>query len=860
MAQLNRGPNVYIEEVPSGVHTITGVATSIAAFVDFFPRGDMNFARRVFDFGEFTRIFGGLNTRSGASYAIQQFFKNGGTDAWVVRTASGAVAESRVTILDAIGGAATLRIDAINPGIWGDSLRIIVDPASAATFNLSVQVVELRNGERVVTQSEVFQDLTRTPGPRFVVSVVNDEFTGSKLIRVTAQASVNLPQPVGTLSGALPAAINLTSANPQLTVTIGAEGTGIAVLRNWGANPGDIVRARAQLEAAIRAARPEVQAFSQATVSIVRNRLRVLAGPANAGSQVTFAASGADPMTAVLQLTPGMQLNGVLSGNLATAPGINGQMNATIGANGPHLITIAGAANENDVRNQLEAQLRVADAAAEFTGARVGLHSEGAVRTLVITPGTVAAPAITFTQQAADPLVNDLGLVVGVPATVTLTGNFVGAPPVIAGGSQTVVTIGAISATATTAGAVNTYAAIGAALQAAIRAANVNPAFTGARVAYYSNAENRYMVFAGGAPAVVTFAAAPVDATTVNELFLDAANAAANVQAYQLGVPVPAGTAQGAVQIGNDGAPPAANELIGDLNLKTGLYALERVDLFNILCLPRTATKTGADAMSDAEAFAVISAARDYCQKRRAFFIVDTPNNINSIDGIQQWMTANAPIRHRNLTIYFPRIEAPDPLDSFRLRSFGASGTIAGVYARIDGTRGVWKAPAGIEASLNNVMRLTYPLTDQETGVLNPLGINCLRSFDAGGRLAWGARTLVGTDAPASEWKYVPVRRMALFLEESLFRGTTWVVFEPNDEPLWAKIRLNLNAFMMGLFRQGAFQGSTPDKAFFVKCDGETTTQADRDLGIVNIEVGFAPLKPAEFVVIKIQQIAGDLT
>jgi phage tail sheath protein FI len=143
--------------------------------------------------------------------------------------------------------------------------------------------------------------------------------------------------------------------------------------------------------------------------------------------------------------------------------------------------------------------------------------------------------------------------------------------------------------------------------------------------------------------------------------------------------------------------------------------------------------------------------------------------------------------------------------------------------------------------------------------VLNKLGANCLRKFPSG-IVNWGARTLDGSDDIGSEWKYIPIRRLALFLEESLFRGTKWVVFEPNDEPLWASIRLNLNAFMLGLFRQGAFQGSTPDKAFYVKCDGETTTQNDRNLGIVNIEVGFAPLKPAEFVVIKIQQIAGDLT
>jgi phage tail sheath protein FI len=122
----------------------------------------------------------------------------------------------------------------------------------------------------------------------------------------------------------------------------------------------------------------------------------------------------------------------------------------------------------------------------------------------------------------------------------------------------------------------------------------------------------------------------------------------------------------------------------------------------------------------------------------------------------------------------------------------------------------------------------------------------------------WGARTLAGTDDVPDEWKYVPIRRLALFLEESLFRGTKWVVFEPNDEPLWANIRKNIRAFMLGLFRQGAFEGNTPEQAFYVKCDAETTTANDRNLGIVNIEVGFAPLKPAEFVVIQIQQIAND--
>ena len=184
---------------------------------------------------------------------------------------------------------------------------------------------------------------------------------------------------------------------------------------------------------------------------------------------------------------------------------------------------------------------------------------------------------------------------------------------------------------------------------------------------------------------------------------------------------------------------------------------------------------------------------------------------------------------------------------------------VAGICAATDASRGVWKAPAGTNAALTGATGLEVVLTDKQNGILNPQGVNCIRSMPAG-YLVWGARTIAGFDNSGTQWTYVPVRRMALFLEESLYRGTQWAVFEPNDEPLWAQIRMNLNAFMMGLFTQGAFEGSTPSDAFFVKSDSETTTQADIDNGIVNIVVGFAPLRPAEFVVITIQQIVGNLS
>ena len=213
----------------------------------------------------------------------------------------------------------------------------------------------------------------------------------------------------------------------------------------------------------------------------------------------------------------------------------------------------------------------------------------------------------------------------------------------------------------------------------------------------------------------------------------------------------------------------------------------------------------------------------------------------------------------RNAAAYFPRLRMPDPLNENRLADFAPGGAVAGIIARTDAQRGVWKAPAGLDASFSGVQEFTYTLTDGGNGVLNPLGLNCLRSFPVAGNVVWGARTLAGADLLASEWKYVPVRRTALYLEESLYRGTQWVVFEPNDEPLWAQIRLNVGAFMQNLFLQGAFQGRSPKEAYLVKCDRETTTQNDINLGIVNIVVGFAPLKPAEFVVIQIQQLAGQI-
>jgi uncharacterized protein len=650
-------PGVYIEEIPSGVRTISGVATSIAAFVDFFARGPMNQAVQIFNMGDFEREFGSLDARSEASYGIQQFFLNGGGEAWVVRVASSdnqnALAKATAVVRNGTGtgtGVATaLTITAASEGRWGNRLRARVDVGPDDTFNLTITEYATEGGVERPVQTETHRGLSMSASsPREVERIVNEE---SRLVSV-ARNGTNLPLQNGTVSGTFAGDVSFTGSatSRSLNVTIGP----IADQRVTFDRPAataPLAQVAPILESAIRGVRPDRPEFAGATVSVVSgNRLRVLAGPGGSPSDaVVFAAS---------------------------------------------------------------------------TG-------------------------------------------------------------------------------------------------------------TGA------------------------------DTNTADDLKLTAsAGASANVQEYALGLTnAVTNTAQAAGIAGADGLPPNAQALIGSLNAKTGIHALEDVDLFNLLCIPRTALDGGA-AIGELDATAarqVMAVAEAYCATRRAFFIMDSPNGEEQPVEILTWLAGNDTLRDRNAALYYPRLRIPDPLDEFRLRSVGASGTIAGLYARTDNERGVWKAPAGTDAALRGVAELEYRLTDQQNGTLNPLAVNCLRTFPIFGAVCWGARTLEGSDQEASEWKYVPVRRLALMIEESLYRGTKWVVFEPNDEPLWAQIRLNIGAFMQNLFRQGAFQGKSPREAYFVKCDKETTTQNDINLGIVNILVGFAPLKPAEFVVIKLQQMAGQV-
>lgn len=513
-------PGVYIQEVPSGVRTITGVSTSNTAFVGYFSRGPMNEAVRITGPADFERTYGGLDIDSEASYAIRQYFANGGSVAFVVRVAGGSYSAAGTTLQGGSPLQDTLRIDAANPGEWGRSLRVAAVDAGTANsrFNLLIREVTRSNGREQAVREEIHRNLSMSlTDSHYVVDTIK---RASALIRAT-----------------------------------------------------------------------------------------------NAG----------------LGHTP-----------------------------------ITGAVDANG----------------------------------------------------------------GVP-------------------------------------------------------------------------DSAFVPLTGG---------------------------------------------------GNGTSPPDANAILGSQSAKTGLYALETIApaVFSLLCIPAAAD------LGDTSYTQVLTDATKYCEDKRAFLLIDIPDSVDSEAKMRQWVRDHNGLRHTNTAVYFPRVLVPDPLNEYRPRNIGASGTMAGVYARTDSERGVWKAPAGTDAALRGVT-LPVKLNDLENGGLNPLGVNVLRTFPVFGNVSWGARTLEGADQLASEWKYIPVRRTALFIEETLYQQLKWVVFEPNDEPLWSQVRLNVGAFMHNLFRQGAFQGSTPKDAYLVKCDSETTTQNDIDSGIVNILVGFAPLKPAEFVMIKIQQLAGQI-
>lgn len=823
-------PGVYVEEIPSGQFTITGVATSITAFVGRALSGPVDQPITLFSFGDYQRMFGGLGYDFPLSYAVLDFFMNGGGQAVVAR-----LFEPNTSLSAAdwnTNGASALKLikDALTP------------PTGAANATFNPAILLKAANDALAMASGPDQSMAQTMLQGFTIAAKNATTAPAFAAAVAALSVPPYPSVTAAMSldssggGAL-AAPSVAVASAVIQAVFDASGNtanpaaSVAVLQGAASGAASTIQDNPQLKIARAASKACTGADAKSIIDVALVAI---------GSSVTTVMGNAVP------------------------PGID---NLNL------LVTRIGQAA--DPLFVMPVAAKPVTPVAPLTGAAVA-----PVVTPVVAPVTPAVKPATGVDMAT--------LIASKLATPALTGS------ALAAGTA----VGAAATSAATAGA-NVAGVIQAALQAAATEAFSVPdgqvlALVAASAGAWGNnltatidvdniSDHTAKIFAKAGLAKsdlfnLTVFCKRADGTTDIERFANVTvkqmpgekkplpnridlvladqSQYVRVAANSNNQPVlPAGAptvATGTSAGGNDGQYLQIATYVGDQNQKTGIYMLEKIDLFNLLCIPPDDRVTARD--TDPE---VYQEAMAYCTSRRAVLIVDPPTDWTNryktgrLDTITPELLQLYGTQTRNAAVYFPRVIKEDLMMDGQLDTFPACGAIAGVIAASDVRRGVWKAPAGQNAGLNNISCLELSLTDDEQGELNPLGINCLRNLPPLGPVVWGARTLRGADQLSDDFKYLSVRRLALFLEESLYRGTRWAVFEPNNEALWSSLRLAISAFLGDLAKQGAFYG------FQIKCDKDTNSQSNIDKGIVTVLVQYAPVKPGDFVVLQFQQQAG---
>jgi len=806
-------PGVYVQEVPSGVRTIVGVSTSIAVFIGRALQGALNDPVLCLNYSDFEREFSSEFAGSDLARAVRLFFQNGGTQCYAVRIADGATF-SKVT-LKSESKTDVLAMTAKSPGVVGDSLRAAVTYNGLqpeATFNLQFfRWAKNSSGALVKKDSENYTALSMDPkSNRYAQDYVNKN---SNLV---------------TLKDKVPALITAGT----LTLDSGYSRSG----RPLPGGAADFHAAWKQFISGIGPAKKGTP----------------WTGTFNVSSSGTYSGAGQKTYTFTVTTAGTIGTNGVaFSWSDGTAPAkIQTAINDKLATGTQVKVSFAGGPGSTKMLSiaSTKGDVFIEPAAtADLAVPSMLGTAQGGLEISRYAKCRPAANGIVFNPSA-------------LPATPQL-GNHIS----FAGKLQTIfdtlgigaadIDLSSVIPSVTTSGALmyrDAYSSSTAGNSDGVRekwsliAAAVNKKKSsdasfkwsakvwGSRLALIpgeggDNSQGTLVTIlkAGGG-------------TDVGNLF------SKNIRYYSFGTLGQGAYQGGGVQGSNGKVPKLAD-------YRQAFEKLDKeVDLFNLMVLPH-------DEDPAWNAKNLWGPASIFCQKRRAFLLMDAPMDWSTV---QKAVDPGSGVNSLRIglvkdhsALFYPRVVITEKGLN---KKVGASGAIAGLMARIDGSRGVWKAPAGTEADLRGVVGLEYRFSDDENGILNPRAINTLRIFP-NGIVNWGARTMDGDNDFGSEYKYIPIRRLALYMEESLYRGLKWVVFEPNDEPLWAQIRLNVGAFMHNLFRQGAFQGQKPKDAYFVKCDSETTTQNDRNLGIVNIWVGFAPLKPAEFVILYLQQMAGQI-
>jgi hypothetical protein len=724
-------PGVYVYEVPSTVHGVVAATTSATAFVGWFARGAVGEAVHVNNLNQFQREFGGLHRQSEASYAITQYFANGGSDAWLVRLQTDAVA-------------ASVAIDIINP-----------------------------TADDIVTQTSAQVSAAWTAANAAWVEVYGD---GPGLGF----------SPSGSPPDSPPIALASLPASPLVPTDPTTEADALADLKTIGgiatqAGKNGLLSATAVLQAATlvdEAAALVAALFAAASPTLLHDTWK--AAELAAAAAVDAAALAQQASERAAQLA--QDVDGTLPGTADQKAHLQAASDAAAAARTAAIIA--------------------ANAAEEASAAAEGALAAAAGTQLIVNaanPGAWGNCLRVFLSS-------------GPKATFNLT---VSEIAIVRGRAVTVNSETYLGLTLTP-----------GALKNAIEVVNDESA----------------LITLGVTGTLVPDASVPE--TSIGQ---------------PASTPVTSWTA---LTNGADGAMPTVTDLnpadpdVPQPDWSTQLKAIAP-SVFNILCIPDTIN------LPTNAAKVVFDAANQLCSDAHSIYLFDIPAeraaSLTALGKLPQWMSDNGFANEEAFAsaTYVPALVIPDPLNNYRDRIVGPSGTMAGVFARTDTARGVWKAPAGVAAVLQGA-DVALKVGDDDNGALNEAGINVLRTFPTYGPIAWGARTLAGADLLDSEWKYINVRRLIDYIEQSLFQSLKWVVFEPNTETTWSQIRLEVGTFLNGLFSAGAFSGSSPGTSYFVRCDATTTTPDDIARGVVNILVGVAPDKPAEFVVLQIEQIAAQ--
>ncbi len=857
-------PGVFVEEKSSGVRPIEGVGTSTAAFIGVTAKGVPNKATFITTWAQFVRGFGDLIPSSYLPYAVSQFFNNGGKRCYIVRALNvvSSVAASR-DLADQETAAArnTLRVMAKGAGKWGNGLLVTVQNATSNPTTEFKLVIAQDDPANVV---ELFDSLSMDPASDdYVETAINDVSDYITVKDLAASDVIGFAQKVSTPALADP--VPFLGGGETVTLET-SDGT-----VNTVTFTGNVVRATVltQLNAAwaafnvsvsldvtnhlvVKSSSPGFDKYFilGGTATLAARPLLGLAGFA-AGTGVAIGATLKSAAQATFDTTGGNNLLNIsvhgdavplitLSANVAhTAATLAAEINTALGAgsNAHGLLSVSTQGNRVVISTVNKG---AADSHLVLSGtAATQLQFRPFDRSVALTVDGQGRSEAAFAQSALGPF----ALSDGSNFTVTVNNGVLADP---AANIVITVPLGAANiANLAQATATEIMTAINTASTAAGQG-SIAAVVTNRVVIRQGRKGNFYTLQVGDglkSPNIrLKFETSVKTGYVEGDTASPYLRPASNIDAQGIIQPWP-------LQNGDDGPPVSNTDLIGNADLKTGLHALDDVTDVNFVAIPG-----GSDA-------GVISQAVGYCGIRHdCVFIADSPGKttkdspITDPSHVADFLANKVTTKTSYGAFYYPWMLVDDPVGSGKnpTRYVPPSGFVAGMYARIDNTRGVWKAPAGTEANVIGPLALEYSTTDSEQDILNPIGVNCIRQFPASGIVIWGARTMGTLSDP--EWRYIPVRRYAIYLEQSIYRGTQWAVFEPNDARLWASLKANIEDFLMGEFRKGALAGTTPQQAFDVKCDADLNPDSEVNAGRVNMEVKFAPLKPAEFVIIRISQ------